>query len=73
MLHLGVAGSYSSALVRELLLFFMPPTISTWPVGSSVAVWLERAVAKSATLNQADWAWASPGKQAAKHSTRPCK
>jgi hypothetical protein len=35
-LHIPLAGSYSSALVRELPLY--PPATSTLPLGSNVAV-----------------------------------
>src|SRR5207245_1932469 len=40
-----VAGSYSSALAREPLLYQgIPPVTSTLPFGSGVAVWPYRAV-----------------------------
>src|SRR5205823_1230797 len=42
-LHVPVAGSYSSAVLRALLTR-KPPVIRTLPLDSSVAVWLLRAV-----------------------------
>src|SRR5947208_1077231 len=41
--HTPVAGSYSSALAKSLLLF-RPPATSTCPFGSNVAVWSQRAL-----------------------------
>ncbi len=43
-LQVPVAGSYSSAVAREPVAE-NPPVTSTLPLGSSVAVWPERAVA----------------------------
>src|SRR5439155_6706468 len=42
--QLPVAGSYSSALARTLLLLSNPPATSTMPLGSSVAVYSKRPV-----------------------------
>jgi hypothetical protein len=43
--HVPVAGLYSSALLRKPVVP-SPPATSTWPFGSSVAVWSVRAVFK---------------------------
>ena len=44
-LHVPLAGSYSSALLRPLPLpSGVPPATSTLPLGSNVAVWKKRAV-----------------------------
>ena len=44
LVQVPVAGSYSSALARTSCRY--PPTTSTLPVGSSVAVWRARPVAR---------------------------
>ena len=43
-IHRPIAGSYSSTLFVTVLRESSPPATSTWPEGSSVAVWRLRPV-----------------------------